>query len=598
MKRRTALRGATVAAVFVAATIVMLRPAPAKISQSMPQNLGDSVLITWIMHWGFRALTTDPLHYFNGNVFWPAGNTLAYSDLLLPFVPVYGLFFTVTGNWPLSTNLTVLTMVGLCLVSTYLLARRLVGSPAASVVAALAFTFTGFHLSEWGHIQLNTLGLLSLAAYFVVRFLDERRWWTAVAAGVATASTMLAAVYYGVLWFLAVGLILGGYVVAKRFRPGPRFVRGAAVLGLVTLVLTGPALLRYAQQGERRGYEDYRGLKARDLVTPAVNSYVWKDYFTYDGYPALQEHGLYPGFTVVGLGAVGIVSLVRRRRQRDVGGVGSDGGDSADGATEQTPALADPGRPLSPDATLHLTLLGVAGLVGLVLAIGPTALGIPMPFRIAYALIPGFSGLRVYTRLAILFLLALALTAGVGTRYLLRFARRRHPMLAPAALVAVIGLVLLDLSAPLAYAPFPDSEQTLAVYRALEGRPRGAVVEIPMVDAGILPAEWAYVEAPRMVYSTIGFRPRVNGYSAKAPPTYKADLDTFNAFPTPQSIQRAYELRVRFVIIHVGAQTDYATYSEADAQARVDALPDTATAERYGDSWLVDLGPVRPPDRG
>jgi hypothetical protein len=44
--------------VFALATAVMLRPAPSTISESMPQNLGDSVLITWIMHWGAHALTT------------------------------------------------------------------------------------------------------------------------------------------------------------------------------------------------------------------------------------------------------------------------------------------------------------------------------------------------------------------------------------------------------------------------------------------------------------------------------------------------------------------------------------------------------------
>ena len=577
-RRRALLRGAGLTALFAVATAVMLRPWPHKIREGMPQNLGDSVLITWVMHWGAHALTTDPLRYFNGNVFWPAANTLAYSDLLLPFVPIYGAAYAVTGNWPLSTNLTVLSMFGLCLGATYLLARRLIGSTSGSVLAALAFTFTGFHLSEWGHVQLNTLGLLPLATYFTIRFLDERTWWTAVAGGITTAATMLAAVYYGLLWFSALGLLLGGYLVAKRFRPGPRFFAGVAVMGAVALVLLGPALYRYAEQGERRGYEEYRGLKARDLVTPAVNSYVWKEWFTFEeaGYPALQEHGLYPGVTVAALALAGAVVVVRRR---STDGQGTD----------------DEG-PRSPDARLHLGLVTAAGALGFVLAIGPTALGVPMPYRLFHAVVPGFSGIRVYTRLAAYFLLALALLAGAGLGRLAAGAKRRHPALAIAAVAAAVVLVLVDLSAPINYSPLPDDEATLAVYERLEDLPDGAMVEIPMVDAGILPAEWAYVEAPRMVYGTIGFRPRVNGYSATTPETYWQDLSTFNAFPTPQSVHRAYELRVRYVVLHVGAVTDHARFSEADADARIAALPPAARAERHGNSWLVDLGPVRPPD--
>lgn len=545
----------------------MVRPWPSRIGSGMPQNLGDSVLITWILHWGVHALTTNPQSYFHGNIFWPNANTLAYSDLLAPFVPVYGLFFGLSRDWPLALNLTILVMFGLSLVATYLLGRRLIGSTPGAVLAAFAYTFTGFHLSEWGHVQLQTLGLLPLSAYFVVRFLDQRRWWLAVASGVSTGSTMLAAVYYGLIWLVVLGILLVGYVVARRLHPGPRFLRGVLVIGAVALTLMSPALVKYAEHAEERGYEEDLGLKARDLIMPAHGSYVWNAVFTFDGTPALQEHGLYPGVTVVGLGLLGGRRLARRR------------------VPEVDDDLA---QDRSPHARLHLTLLGVAGVTGLILAMGPTVLGLPMPFRLFHWLVPGFSGIRAYTRLAVPFLLALALLAGCGLAGLLgRCGRRQGLRLAVAA--AAGALVLADLAAPLVYEEFPDGPQTLAVYHRLADLPPGPVVEIPMVDPGVLPADWAYVEAPRMVRSTLDFRPRVNGYSATAPETYRPDLATFNGFPTPESLQRAAELRVRYVVIHVGEATDHGALSEADAEARIAALPDGARAERHGDSWLIDL---------
>ena len=519
------------------------------------------------MHWGTHALTTNPQSYFHGNIFWPNGNTLAYSDLLAPFVPVYGLFFALSRDWPLALNLTILVMFALSLVATYLLVRRLIGSTSGAILAAFAYSFTGFHLSEWGHVQLQTLGLLPLSAYFVVRFLDERRWWLAAAAGASTASTMLAAVYYGIIWLLVLGILLVGYALAKRLHPGPRFLRGVLVLGAVALALMSPALVKYAAHAEERGYEEDLGLKARDLIMPAHGSYLWNAVFTFDGRPALQEHGLYPGITVVGLGLLGARTVVRRRD------------------AEVDHDLPQGG---SADARLHLTLFGVGGLTGLVLAMGPTVLGLPMPFRLFHWLVPGFSGIRAYTRLAVPFLLALALLAGCGlSQLLVRCGRSQGRRFAVAA--AACALVLVDLAAPLMYEDFPDEPQALAVYRRLADLPPAPVVEIPMVDPGVLPAEWAYVEAPRMVRSTLDFRPRVNGYSATAPETYRPDLATFNGFPAPQSLQRAAELRVRYVVIHVGDATDHAALSEADAAARISGLPAGARAERHGDSWLVDL---------
>lgn len=560
---RTIGRGIVLAVVFASATAVMLRPWPQKIREGMPQNLGDSVLITWIMHWGGHALTTDPRGYFHGNIFWPAGDTLAYSDLLLPFVPVYGLFFALTGNWPLSTNLTVVVMFLLCLASTYLLARRLAMSAVASVLAALAFTFTGFSLSEWGHLQLHTMGLLPLAAYFAVRFVDERSWWTAAATGVASAATMLASVYYGLLWFLCLGVFVGGHLLAQRPRPKPRLLAGSLLIGVVSLVLLAPALYKYAGQAETRGYEEDRGLKARDLVTPAFGSYLWRTHFTFDDIPASQEHGLYPGVTVVLLGAVGVATAARRP------------------ATETTDAATPPRR-------LHLALFGVGGVIGLVLAVGPTALGVPMPFRLFHGYVPGFSGIRVYTRLAVMFLLVLALCAGIGLQRLL--ARTGRTWVRVSATVVVCAAVLVDLAAPLPYWPFPDDGATLAVYHRLDDLPRAPVLQIPMVDAGIHPTPWALVEAPRMVHSTIDFHPRVNGYSARAREGYWEDLVVFNGFPAEPSLRRAEQLGVRYVVIHVGDTTDLSTLSEDDAKARLADLPAGVAVERHGRAWLVDLG--------
>jgi hypothetical protein len=135
----------------------------------------------------------------------------------------------------------------------------------------------------------------------------------------------------------------------------------------------------------------------------------------------------------------------------------------------------------------------------------------------------------------------------------------------------------------------PTDGSTVAVYRALSHRPSGAVAEVPMVDPRVNAAQWAYVEAPRMLYSTLDFHPRVNGYSGYIPPGYYESVDALNTFPSPPALQRASELGVRYVVLHVGRRAGYATVGPQRATEMLAALPPSASARRYGNSFLVDL---------
>ena len=132
------------------------------------------------------------------------------------------------------------------------------------------------------------------------------------------------------------------------------------------------------------------------------------------------------------------------------------------------------------------------------------------------------------------------------------------------------------------------------MYEALKSKPDGAVAELPIADAGVVggPA-WAFVEAPRMIYSTIDWNPRFNGYSGDLPDEYLADLRQLNTFPDPDALAAARRLRIRYVVLHLGATGGFPQLSDDAAAAMVRDLPPGARAERLGRAWLVDLGPVR-----
>jgi hypothetical protein len=234
-----------------------------------------------------------------------------------------------------------------------------------------------------------------------------------------------------------------------------------------------------------------------------------------------------------------------------------------------------------------LAALVAAGVVALVLACGAKLGPFSGPFAFLYDHVPGFGEARVASRLAVVTTLSLAMLAAAGfAAVATRLGERRAAIVA-----AVAGVVMLaELAVPLPWADLAHDRQTLAVYRALAHRPAGAVVELPMMIPHDNAYEWAVVEAPRMVYSSLDWHPRVNGYSGFVPPGYDEDAAILDTFPAPAALQRAREHGVRWVVLHLGTSQGYPMYSDATVATKLKTLPRGAMAQRHGRAWLVDLG--------
>ena len=94
-KRPAWLKPVVLGSIFVLTVIVMRAPTPDRVFHTLPANTGDPALVAWIMSWDVHALVTHPLHLFDAPIFWPRTLTLAYSDLMLPAAPFYGLLVLV-----------------------------------------------------------------------------------------------------------------------------------------------------------------------------------------------------------------------------------------------------------------------------------------------------------------------------------------------------------------------------------------------------------------------------------------------------------------------------------------------------------------------
>ncbi len=145
-----------------------------------PVGPGDPYLNLWILGWDLRAIGSDPLalltgRVFDANIFFPAEQTLAFSDhLLLQAVIVWPLW-AVTHDLVFCYNALLFLSFLASAWTMYLLARAVTGSEAGACLAGFAWGFLPFRYAHLLHLQLQSLYFLPLAFLFLHRLMAGRR---------------------------------------------------------------------------------------------------------------------------------------------------------------------------------------------------------------------------------------------------------------------------------------------------------------------------------------------------------------------------------------------------------------------------------------
>lgn len=545
--------------------LVLLQPTPHRVSQTVAGDLGDSMFLTWTLSWGARALVTDPLGAFDANIFHPEPNTLALSDSMLSLAPVFGFVEWVTGDSIVALNVLMFVMFVAALAAAHALAMRIFGRGDVALVVAVVACCNSYVFGQQNHPQLQSFGFISLSFLLLLRALDERRRRDGVWLGVAIAAMTLANLYYGLIWLLSALVVIAVLWLRRALAPLRELVRPAIPAVVVVAAVLGPVGAIYRAVDERnglaRGYEPGNSLLPTDLLTPQRDNWLWGS--ALDGINSAGkagEHAYFPGVVALVLATIGIwVGYRLLRRGADVVSTG---------------VRVD-----------ELVALVTAGFVAAVFALGPSPGGVKGPFRLLHRFVPGFDGIRVTSRFAVIAFLAGALLVGLAVQVLIeRAPRGRGVWVAP--VVAV--LVLAEVGGPMARVEVPEGERVL-VYEALAEMDGGVVLELPIH----VPSEgvtWAFVEAPRMVHATIDWNPRVNGYSGSAPRGFESTAATLQSWPDASASAAAARLGVRYVILHGGVEQGTVAFSEAELAARVaEAESAGFSAEQYGDDWLVSV---------
>ena len=459
---------------------------------------GDTQLNEWILAWVAHQLPRDPAHLFEANIFYPAHDTLAFSEPLI--VPaLMGAPMAWMGASPvLVYNIVLLAGFALSALAAALLIEAWTGDMLAGVMAGSMFAFNTATLSRTAHPQGVHLYGLPFALFAADHIITRRSPGGAV---LLAASMLLMTYTSGYLVVFACVMI--GVVVAVRvptwwvaWRRTASLFGGAAV---TTVVLALPVIIPYARVA--REQHMVRSLDNVEQFSATLTAYIraagrihfetWSGRFFGDSWESF-----FPGVVIL---ALALFAIARQRRQPEWHG-------------------------------RTVMLLAIA-LAGVLLSLGTTTL----LYGWLFTVFPPMRGLRAAARFGSLFLLAVAVLGGMGLAFW-----------KPRAWVAILLIALANLESLRAPIGFHQFTGIPAVYRLLADEPgRVVLAEQPFYRRLAISQN-----APYVLNSTANWKPLMNGYSGYAPDAYDEYADTFSLFPEEGAFMAMKAHGVTHVMVH------------------------------------------------
>ena len=527
-------------------------------------DAGDSAFFAWEIGWTVHALKTDPSELPHANIFHPLRYTLGMDEPVLGTTLLVLPLALFTDDAVLLYNVARLFTFLLSALAAYWLVRELGAGEGPALLGGALFAFSPIRTDQVAH--LSTLGTqwLPLVLLFTIRFSRLGKTRDALLASLFFVLSFLACGYHGVI----AGALLPPMLVVLFWGKWRRLPAAALAVALAGVLLLPVYVMHHRALAPER-YE--RGVAETILYSAPVESFLatsaWNRVYgeVTDPFRAVGPNNLFPGLVVPGLVLTGAVALCRRRER--------------------------PSR--------EAVALAVLALCAVAVALGPRVRGFghdlaPGPWGLLREAVPVFQMIRVTSRAGAFLALPLVMLAAMALK-------RLQP--GPPAFAAIAALGLAEtLIVPI---PMPEWSKIIdtrkeppPVYRWIAAQPgQDAIVHLPMLDVHGLETRPAFHESVYMVYSTLHWKPLVNGYAGIEPRRYVRIRSLMWSFPSEEFLEALREVGTRYVIVH---RRGYGPHQWARLQRGMpQALGSGALREvtTLGNETVYELGPARSEER-
>jgi hypothetical protein len=490
--------------IFAALSIVHTWPLVTNPAGLSLNDNGDAQLNEWILAWIVHQLPRDPLDLFDANIFYPAKDSLAFSEpLILPAI-IGAPIFWLGGSPVLAYNLLLIAGFVLTALAAYAIVVAWTQDRRAAMLTGALFAFNTHTLTRLPHLQAIHAYGLPLALLFADRLIRQPQVGSALGLAAAMTATVYISGYLVVFATIAVAVVLVAQI--NEWRRHTRAVIGMlALAAVVTAVVAVPVVLPYRraaiEQGMVRSVDNVRQFSATPTgylaASGRLHASTWSERFLRN-----PVDTFFPGIVATLLAGAGLWRTLRTRAHAS-----------------------------------RVVMLIALGVVGFVLS-----LGVRTPvYGWLFAVFPPMQSLRAAARFGNLFLLALAVAAGLGLAAVSRGigSRRRRAM----AIAALLLATLEALRAPISYRRF-NGVPGLYDLLARESAP------VVLAEMPFYPGHAAFQNAEYVLNSTAHWRPLMNGYSGYIPASYRNLAWVLWYFPREHAIKAMRDAGVTHFTVH------------------------------------------------
>lgn len=241
---------------FTAASFLSTMPLIITFLEDYPGSPNDNDLRfnIWIIHWGYHALTTQPLELHQANMFHPEKNTFAYSEIELSHSLLMAPFIAALAEPEVVFNILLLLSPIIGGVGYYLLFFRFTRLHSAAVAGALIAQFSAPLFGRYTQMHLFGGHWLPWTLLLLWHWLDSEalrgKWLAAAATAVFFCLQALSGSHNAIFIMLITG-VAGIHLVIRHahWKSWQLYAQGAGACLLILIVLI-PVFLPYFTLGE------------------------------------------------------------------------------------------------------------------------------------------------------------------------------------------------------------------------------------------------------------------------------------------------------------------------------------------------------------
>ena len=484
----------------------------------------EEYLLSYILNWNIHALTHFPSRIFQMPIFYPYQNALAFSDplftssiLALPFVKIFNQPF-------LAYNFNLILSFILNGFFTYLIIYQLTKNWWAGLVSGVLFSFSIGKIDSLAHLQILTTYWIPLGIYFFLQFVNKKLNKYALLTALCFILQILNTIFLGYVYIFTLAIFALTYFFKKKITRKQLLKLFQYIFS--ALVLIAIIFIPYLKVSSRWRY-------TRSLEDIWAGSSYFLEYLYPTSHSRLETlaHKIiikqpWPSYLGAAVSILGFISLIY---------------------------LIKNSKKLFKKSFILASLITVVS--GLLMSFGPyfqiikqkPLFSIPLPYLIAFYLIPGFKSMRVPQRWSHLVLLGLALLSGI---VLSKLARKIKPGYFKILTVFIIFTVIVEIRLPLFKTNVLAKSAIPQVYQWLKDQPSSVVLELP-VQTWIMPL--ADLEIQRLHYHSFLFQSNhqfINGSSGFEPPDWTKDMSILRTLPSDSAIEKLKQLKVELLIVH------------------------------------------------